>query len=171
MRIPYLAPLSITILASLSTLPAVAADSSLPNFAQVAPGLYRGAAPTPAGLAKVKSMGVATVIDLRIAPKTVAKERAEVAKLGMTFVNLPMGSAPPTQKQVTTFLALVNAAGDKPVFVHCQHGADRTGCMMGIYRVTHDKWSYAKAYSEMRHYGFKPYYTDLANAVKKRSAS
>jgi protein tyrosine/serine phosphatase len=157
--------------AAVATASGFAADSALPNFAQVAPGLYRGAAPTPAGLAKVKGMGVATVVDLRIAPKTVAKERAEVQALGMKFVNLPMGSDPPTPKQVATFLALTGNASQHPVFVHCQHGADRTGCMFGIYRETHDKWPYAKAYTEMRHYGFKPYYTKLADAVKQRAAS
>ena len=157
-----------------STIACVAAgasDMSLPNFAKVAPGLYRGAAPTPEGLVRVKQMGVTTVIDLRIAPKTVVKEKMLVESLGMKFVNLPMGSDPPTLAQVSTFLAVTSAAGQHPVFVHCQHGADRTGCMFGIYREVHDKWPYAKTYTEMRQYGFKPYYTKLDDAVKKRASS
>lgn len=149
----------------------VPSDPSLPNFAQVAPGLYRGAAPAPAGLARLKRLGVTTIIDLRISPKLVAKEKSEARQLGFRFVNLPMGSDPPTAAQTAAFLAAANNAAAQPVFVHCQHGADRTGCMFGIYRVSHDHWSYDRAYAEMRRYGFKPYYTKLSGAVKQRSAS
>ncbi|MDR3708443.1 MAG: tyrosine-protein phosphatase [Capsulimonadaceae bacterium] len=159
---------AVSALAATSAL-AAAPSKDLPNFAQVGPGLYRGAAPTPEGLREIKAMGVTTVVDLRIAPKTVAKERALVKGLGMGFVNLPMGSDPPTPKQVEAFLAAANAAPAHPLYVHCQHGADRTGCMFGIYRVVHDRWSYARAYKEMRHYGFKPYYTKLSQAVHERS--
>lgn len=156
-------------LAAAANCTASPAVKGVPNFAQVAPGLYRGAAPTPAGLKEVKGLGVTTVIDLRIAPKTVAKEKALVQGLGMTFVNLPMGSDPPTPKQVDVFLAAAKNAAAYPVFVHCQHGADRTGCMVGIYRVTHDHWAYARAYKEMRHYGFKPWLTKMAHSVEERS--
>jgi protein tyrosine/serine phosphatase len=147
------------------------ADSpDLPNFHAVAPGIYRGAAPTVAGLQRLRAMGVHTVIDLRIAPKTVRKEKAEAERLGFKWINLPMSGDPPTQKQVDTLLASLRAAPRDPVFVHCQHGADRTGCMLGIYRVTQQGWSYDRTYKEMRQYGFKPHYTKLAEAVRQRTS-
>ncbi|MGO8670122.1 MAG: fused DSP-PTPase phosphatase/NAD kinase-like protein [Capsulimonadaceae bacterium] len=140
----------------------------LPNFHTVDPGVYRGGAPTPAGLKQLKAMGVKTVVDLRISPKQVRLEAAAVRALGMTPVNLPMGGDPPTGREVATIMSLLNQAGPQnPVFVHCQHGADRTGCMLGIYRIRHDHWSYSRAYSEMLQYGFKRYYTKLADAVQK----
>src|SRR5476649_2916973 len=71
------------------------ADSAdLPNFHAVAPGIYRGAAPTSAGLKRLRTMGVRTVIDLRIAPKTVKKERQEAERLGFKWINLPMSGDP-----------------------------------------------------------------------------
>jgi protein tyrosine/serine phosphatase len=143
----------------------LASDMNLPNFAQVSTGLYRGAAPTPAGLVRLKSMGVKIVIDLR-GGKLPAKEKIEAQKLGLVFINLPMSDMAPTKKEVATFLAVANNAAASPVYVHCQHGADRTGCLCGIYRETHDHWTYDKAYAEMRHYGFKPYYTNLSKTVK-----
>ena len=146
------------------------AAPELPNFAKVDPGLYRGAAPTAEGLGKLKSMGVTTIIDLRIAPKTVRAEKRQVESLGMKFVNLPMGSDPPTPKQVSTFLAITKTAAAHPVFVHCQHGADRTGTMVGIYREVVDGWAFPKTYAEMRRYGFKPYYTRLRDSVRARAA-
>ena len=146
-----------------------AVTSDLPNFHPVSPGIYRGAAPTSQGLRKLRAMGVKTVVDLRIAPKTVAREKAEAERLGLRFVNLPMSGDPPTQAQVDTLLGALKTARREPVFVHCQHGADRTGCMLGIYRETQQGWDFDKTYQEMRQYGFKPYYLKLTDAVKQRA--
>jgi tyrosine-protein phosphatase SIW14 len=148
---------------------ATASNPNLPNFASVDPGIYRGAAPKPAGLTQLKAMGVTTVIDLRISPKRVAEERSEVQKLGMTFINLPMGSDPPTHKEEVALLAAFSTAATKPVYVHCEYGADRTGTMIGMYRRKHDHWSYAQTYKEMRHFGFKPWLTKMAAYVQNAS--
>lgn len=154
----------------LSGAPALASTSEtgdLPNFATVSPGIYRGAAPTQAGLQKLKSMGVQTIVDLRISPKLVKVEKAEALALGFKWVNLPMGADPPTRKQVAVFLSTLQLAPGQPVFVHCQHGADRTGCMIAIWRETHDDWSYDQARAEMKKYGFNPIWTKLTGAVKQ----
>ncbi|HEY3265384.1 MAG TPA: tyrosine-protein phosphatase [Armatimonadota bacterium] len=143
--------------------------AGLPNFQTVAPGIYRGAAPTRQGLAALKAMGVHTVIDLRIAPKTVRAEKAAAERLGLAWMNIPMGKEAPTRKQVDRLLAALAKAPREPVFVHCQHGADRTGAMIGIYRVQVQKWPFDRAYAEMRRYGFKPYLTELKNAVRSRA--
>jgi protein tyrosine/serine phosphatase len=87
----------------------------------------------------------------------------------MKWINLPMSDEPPRPKQVETLLAALRNAGHEPVFVHCQHGADRTGCMIGIYRETQQGWDYARTYQEMRKYGFKPYLRKLATSVKQRA--
>ena len=150
-------------------LPAMASPD-LPNFHPVAPGIWRGAAPTNAGLKQLKAMGVKTVIDLRIAPKTVKREGIYARSLGFRWINLPMGSDPPTPKEVSTLLATLKLAPSEPVFVHCQHGADRTGCMLGIYRVTQQGWTFAQAYKEMRQDGFDPRWTRLREAVQERAA-
>ena len=121
-----------SLLAALSALPACASLPDLPNFHQTAPGIWRGAAPTEAGLRQLKAMGVKTIIDLRIAPKTVKKEGVYARSLGFHWINLPMGSDPPTPQEVSTLLATLKQAPQSPVYVHCQHGADRTGCMIGI---------------------------------------
>ena len=147
------------------------AAPDLPNFHPVAPGIWRGAAPTTAGLARLKAMGVKTVIDLRIAPKTVKREGEAARAMGFRWINLPMGSDPPTPKQVATFLATLKQAPQSPVFVHCQHGADRTGCMIGIYRETQQGWTFPQAWAEMRQDGFNPRWTRLSEAVRLRAKS
>jgi len=148
---------------------AVPAPAGIPNFHVVAPGIYRGAAPTTQGLSALKDMGIRTIIDLRISPKLVKLEKAQALAMGFSWINLPMGSEPPTQKQVDILLATLCKAPAEPVFVHCQHGADRTGCMIGIYRVQVQDWSFAQAWPEMRRYGFKPRYTKLTAAVRSRA--
>ncbi len=153
----------------LYALPSAAAPD-LPNFHPVAPGIWRGAAPTDAGLRQLKAMGVKTIIDLRIAPKTVKKEGVYARALGFRWINLPMGSDPPTSKQVSTLLTALKLAPSEPVFVHCQHGADRTGCMIGIFRETQQGWTFMQAYREMRQDGFDPRWTRLREAVQQRAA-
>jgi protein tyrosine phosphatase (PTP) superfamily phosphohydrolase (DUF442 family) len=144
----------------------------LPNFHKVHPFLYRGGEPTPAGVRRLAKMGIKTIVDLRAVTDKSRQEKALAQSLGIKYVQLPMSSAAPTQKQVSTFLALVDKAqcDQKPLFVHCQHGSDRAGCMVGIYRVTRDKWPYDKTYAEMRKYWFTPKFTKLSGAVKQYAA-
>lgn len=145
-----------------------AVDSTgLPNFHIVAPGIYRGGAPSNAGLVSLKKMGIHTIIDLRGRSQS-SREKPKALAMGFTWINLQMGSEPPTQKQVNTLLETLKRAPGEPIFIHCQHGADRTGCMIGIYRVAVQHWDYNSTYKEMRKYGFKPYYKKLANAVRER---
>ena len=157
------------LLCLLLALPAHAESVDLPNFHQTAPGIWRGAAPTDTGLKQLKAMGVKTIIDLRIAPKTVKKEGVTARAMGFNFINLPMGSDPPTPKEVSTLLATLKQAPQTPVYVHCQHGADRTGCMIGIYRVTQQGWTFPQAYTEMRRDGFNPRWVKLREAVQERA--
>lgn len=51
---------------------------------------------------------------------------------------------------------LVGASARDVWLVHCTHGQDRTGYVIGIYRVIHYRWSKARAYAEMRAHHFHP---------------
>ena len=138
----------------------------LPNFGLVAPGIYRGAAPTAEGLRFLKERGVHTVIDLRIERKGQKEEAATAAALGLRRIRIPMGREAPTEKQIAQFLAVLDAAPREPVFVHCQYGADRTGAMIGLYRERRQNWPFPPTYREMRHYGFNPKLWELKDAVQ-----
>jgi len=140
----------------------------LPNFAVVAPGIYRGAAPTPDGLAQLKKMGVVHVIDLRIERKGQDEEAAAAKRRGLDLTRIRMGREAPTEKQVKEFMDIIRQAKTKPVFVHCQHGADRTGAMIGIYRAVDCGWNFEDIWKEMRRYGFKTYLAELKDSVRKR---
>ncbi len=147
------------------------AKADLPNFHQVHPYLYRGGEPTSQGLKALKDKGIKTIIDLRAETPMSRQERKEAKTLGLDYINLPMSDKAPTDKQVKTFIDTTRLARDNsaPVFVHCAHGSDRTGCLIGIWRVTEDNYSYDQAYKEMRKYWFGPKFVHLSQAVQKRA--
>jgi protein tyrosine phosphatase (PTP) superfamily phosphohydrolase (DUF442 family) len=144
---------------------------ALPNFHKVTDYLYRGGEPSPEGMMQLKEMGVKTLIDLRAKTEAAHNEEELAKKLGMKYINMTMTSEAPTKKQVETLLATIDSAREKnePVLVHCAHGSDRTGCMIGIWRVARDNWSFDDTYKEMRKYWFGVKYDKLRNAVKERS--
>jgi hypothetical protein len=47
----------------------------------------------------------------------------------------------------------MDAAGNQPVFVHCKRGADRTGALIAVYRVSHDGRTAERALEEAELYG------------------
>lgn len=147
----------------------VPVPAGIPNFAVVAPGIYRGGAPTAEGLKALHAMGVRMVVDLRIEKKGQEAEAAQCKSLGLDRIRIRMGREAPTKKQVEEFLETVDRSPSKPVFIHCQHGADRTGAMVGIYRVVRQGWDYSRARQEMRKYGFKPWLDELEDSVRSRA--
>lgn len=145
----------------------------LPNFHEVHPFLYRSGEPSEKGMLKLKEMGVKTIIDLRSVGERKFDEKKLAEELGMKYILLTMSSKAPTEKQVDTVVSTIKRAQENPekgkVLVHCAHGSDRTGCMIGIWRVSQEGWSYEDAYKEMRKYWFTPKFTELSGAVEKRA--
>ena len=60
----------------------------------------------------------------------------------------------PEEKEAVRFLKIVTDPQRTPVLVHCQHGADRTGTMIAVYRIAVQGWSKAEAIREMTEGGF-----------------
>ncbi len=145
--------------------------ADLPNFHEVHPYLYRSGEPSSAGIKKLHELGIKTLIDLRAPSEKALDEKKEAEHLGMHYINLPMTAKAPTDEQVKTMLSTIEKAKEKneKVLVHCAHGSDRTGCMIGIWRVTHDGWNFDETYKEMRKYYFGPKYNMLRDAVKTRA--
>ncbi len=130
----------------------------LPNFHVVHNYLYRGAAPSFAGMDQLKTLGVKTVIDLRRTPIMLEAEKAHLDKLNIRYVSIPMGDWIPSKEKQELFLRTVSAAASDPsqapVFLHCSHGSDRTGFLTAMWRVQHDGWSLGQAAVEMLQHGF-----------------
>jgi protein tyrosine phosphatase (PTP) superfamily phosphohydrolase (DUF442 family) len=138
----------------------------IPNFKSVESRILRGGQPTEAGLAGLQKAGVKTIINLRSSPNEILLERRACNQLGLVFVNIPMdGLHPVSSDQRKQFLSILADKEQLPVFIHCQHGEDRTSCMVGIYRVETENWPAIQAYKEMLQNGFHPALVYLADSV------
>jgi uncharacterized protein (TIGR01244 family) len=122
----------------------------LSNFYKVSDRLYRSAQPTREGMARLKELGIKTVVNLR----SFHSDRKKLGNAAMTYEHLYMKAWHPEEKEIIRFLRLVNDESTGPVLVHCQHGADRTGTMCAVYRVAIQGWTKEEALKEMTDGGY-----------------
>lgn len=133
---------------------AVAPPEGLHRFAQVNDHLYRGAQPTPKGWQSLAKLGVRAVIDLRAPGARSVREEKAVEALGMKYYSVPFRPlSAPTNRQVRTVLALIGDSNNWPVFIHCEHGRDRTGTVIACYRIQYDRWPNERALQEAQENG------------------
>jgi hypothetical protein len=132
----------------------------VPNFATVAPGIYRGGQPTSEGWNYLRSVGVSNVVKLNTASEG-SDDQARA--MGMWVVDWPitLGQQLGLERisPFTIFLEIrtLNLEPGKPergLFIHCEHGQDRTGLFVACYRVTVQGWTKAAAEKEMLALGF-----------------
>ncbi len=104
--------------------------------------------------------GIHTILNLAkdALPKRGDNEIQWTAERGMRYVSVYLGSSPPTAEKYRMIQELVKGGG---VYIHCAHGADRTGAVIARLRQDLQGWSSAHAYTEARKYGFKPWLTEL----------
>jgi protein tyrosine/serine phosphatase len=170
--------LSFSVFSFAQTTPQTFPNVNIKNFGQMDERFYRGAQPNPGDYQALKDLGISTVIDLRNDPTDY--EKTEVEKLGMKYVNIPMsGWKSPKDKDIETFLNLVNDSSTGAFYVHCKAGIHRTGVAGAVYRFTKYGWDYDKAYQEMKNYNFssglvhgslKGYVKDYAENKQKTQA-
>ena len=89
------------------------------------------------------------------------------ASSGLRLEHIPFKTWHPEDEDVVTFLRMVTAPALQPVLVHCQHGSDRTGMMVAIYRIAVEGWTKSQATNEMVHggYGFHPLWQNLIHYI------
>jgi protein tyrosine/serine phosphatase len=129
-------------------------DNELPNFAKVSEKLYRGAQPTREGFRRLKELGVTTVINLRDEDDLAVAEKEAVKSAGLRYYNVGLpGLSGPSDEQVARVMTVIDAPESGPVFIHCRRGADRTGTIAAVYRLSHEGWTAERALAEAKRYG------------------
>jgi len=142
--------------------------NDIPNLRYVSGRLLRGGQPSDQGLAFLKDIGVRTIINLRTEPVLIAREKVAAERLGLKYVELPTYTVQePDAKQFQTFLTIATDPASGPVYVHCFHGRDRTGTMIGAYRIAENGWTFEAAFQEMMACGFRPGFAPLTNGLHK----
>jgi tyrosine-protein phosphatase SIW14 len=127
--------------------------TGLENVGRVAPGIYRGAQPTEAGLDTLKALGIKTVINLRHYHG--ATEAAGCRKRHLDYEAIVLASSEaPSDADARRFLEVVTDPARQPVYFHCWRGKDRTGAMCATYRMAVEHWTRDEALAEMQAFGF-----------------
>jgi protein tyrosine/serine phosphatase len=126
----------------------------LPNFQKVSERLFRGAQPAAGGVKMLAKLGVNTIINLRGENEQTRADRKQAEALGLRYYSLPMGGlSRPSDEQVERVLAIIKAPDSGTVFVHCKHGADRTGTVIACYRISQEGYTAETAQAEAKKYG------------------
>jgi tyrosine-protein phosphatase SIW14 len=107
--------------------------STIRRFDRVDEGVYRGGQPSAGEMRDmVARYRIRTVVKLN--PNL---EGRDVVPDGVKLVYTPLSVVfTPDEDEVRRILDEIDRA-EKPVYVHCQHGQDRTGMIIALYRVRH----------------------------------
>ena len=128
-----------------------ASCSDIRNLSKVSNSLARGAQPDVEGFARLKKMGVKTIVNLRDNHSDIEMMKG----LGLQYINIPVNPWDLDDKDVVTFLKVVIDLNNMPIFVHCQHGLDKTGTMVAIYRMYFQEMTKEEVFKELPKYGFE----------------
>ena len=114
-------------------------------------------------------MGVRTLLSLRT-----FHDDPDVENAGDSLTRESIRAKPwhAEKEDVARFLKIVTDPKKQPVFVHCQHGSDRTGMMCAVYRVVVEGWSKDEAIREMtsEEFGFHEEWQSLVRFVREFDA-
>ena len=88
--------------------------------------------------------------------------------MGISYEQVYMKAWHAEKEDVVQFLRIVTNPSRLPIFVHCEHGSDRTGMMVAIYRVVVSGWTKKQAIREMVEggYGFHSIWANLPRFIR-----
>lgn len=128
---------------------------------QVYPNVYRSAQPEiQADFEQILKLGINVIIDLENENGESPWEQAQWAQFAgkVKFNSCPMSSFfGPSKAKVRNILTIIQYCRDKglTVLIHCKHGQDRTGLIIGELRISKG-WDKEDAWNEMLDKGFHP---------------
>jgi protein tyrosine phosphatase (PTP) superfamily phosphohydrolase (DUF442 family) len=149
--------------------------------ASVGPGLARfvavdlklagGSTPSSAGLAWLVEKGYRTVLDLRESSEVPPSFIAEVTKLGLRYVALPIGLGSIDRDHLNRFNFEIAASEARPLFFFDSDGT-RAGAFWYIRRITTDRVDQQIARREAEELGLsdKSYWSAVTNFVAENGA-
>ena len=118
--------------------------------------IYRGAQPRDTEYEILKrDLHIRTILKLN---KDVDSREAEkCAEYGIELVSVPfaastIGDASSCDGIRTAYAVLTDPAA-QPIYVHCQAGRDRTGFLVGLFRIRDQGWPIDRVLAELRQHG------------------
>lgn len=149
-----------------------AKSQGIGNLQKAADGIFRGARPISTDeIQQLAGMGIKNIVDLQGGdmnfkywklmswnepgelPESIAAEKSVANSLNMGFINAPLDSLDVVtvdeDKLIDDTLNYMHNQSNQPLYVHCEHGKDRTGLIIALYKVkylgmsvndAHDEW-------------------------------
>jgi len=117
---------------------ALDALEGVPNACRILPTVLTGGQPSAVNLQRLQAGGGAVVLDLRdpMEPRPF-NEPGLVRKLGMEYVNIPVGTGALTDETIDRILGVLRRAGEKVVLVHCTSGNRVGGALIPYLMLDH----------------------------------
>lgn len=134
----------------------------VPNLFKINDSLYRSGQPSTDGYRNLDSMGVKSILIL----KPGGKRRAEKAGI-KHVIRIPLRAARPKKEKVEACYRILCTA-PKPMLIHCRAGADRTGLVVGIFRILSQGWNKDQALDELvgGPFGFHKMYRKIPSFIR-----
>jgi len=133
------------------------------NFFKVDEKVYRSSDPDMKGMKVIESMGIKNVLSLSY----FLGDEYEAQGTRLKLYRVRMNPGEILDEEVIRALRIIRAC-DGPILVHCWYGADRTGCIIALYRILNQGWSKEQAIDEMVNggYGFRSRYVNIIRYIK-----
>jgi hypothetical protein len=154
--------------AGCATGPAETLTNDVPNLSQVEPGVWRSGQPkTLAGWRYLHDVLHCTK-DIKLNTGDEASDR-DAIKAGLKLFYFPIDTLEqlelgPDEKAMSKALALIGPG----TIIHCQHGEDRTGYLVGRYRLI-EGTNAAAAWMEMTNHNFHPALKGLTRSFEQHA--
>lgn len=121
----------------------------LQNLYQVSDSVYRSEQPTKADFIALEQAGIKSVLNLRF----LHKDTDIINNSHLKFYHIPMLAFYMDFHKFILAMKLIKTS-PKPILVHCQHGSDRTGAIIALYRIVFQNWTKQAAIRELKDGGF-----------------
>ena len=117
----------------------------------------------------IKEYGIKSIINLRGSQQNSAwydAERETSARLEVTYIDLPLSANEEPDEAILDHLIATMRDTPKPLLIHCEGGADRSGLAAALYQHVIVGESYEKAAAELSfRYGHFPWLTSHTGAM------
>lgn len=144
---------------------------SIVRFRQINKKLYRGGAPSPHDVAVINKLyGITKIISLDSDAGAVIDDICDRLNIEHHTIAIDAFNKSSILKLFSHNLDQIFLS-DKPTYIHCQQGKDRTGLIFAIYRCKYEDWNCHKAYDEALSLGFGVGLTDKIIKFDKKIIS
>ena len=140
------------------------------NLFQVSEGLFRSEQLTAQDLDLLKQHNIQTIVNLRYFNR--GEDQQEFGQTDVVLINQPLKSWHVSPKDIAKVLHVIQTQQQQGgVLVHCYHGSDRTGLIIGMYRVVIEGWNVDKAKTEMMQgpYGFHTIWKNMPDLFNEKT--